>query len=248
MAIGSIHEALARAGVTNSTLSGDQAAALDGDGYAVFRHAIPPDWLEPLCEAFEHSVLPSERWPAPREHHTRHAMVDNDELVRRVCLLPVVLAAAYHLLRTRFFLTTVQGRDPRPDGGYQLLHRDWTEIDTPAPFALMLAFIDPFGPGNGATRVVPGTHLQSGGPDEFSSFGTAHPEQVVLEGEAGDILVCNGRLAHSATRNTSGATRRSFLASFADISQLAIHRETRDLTGASADVRYLLGEEAMQDA
>jgi hypothetical protein len=81
-AIASIGEALAAAGVTSGTLSPDEREALDHDGYFIFRDAISVAWIGPLRETFERLDTRSERWPAPREFGTRHAMLDDDDGVR----------------------------------------------------------------------------------------------------------------------------------------------------------------------
>ena len=62
---------------------------------------------------------------------------------------------------------------------------------------------------NGATRLVPGTHLLAGRPADYvADINADHPEQILLEGEAGTVLVYNAHLWHGGTRNTTGLHRR----------------------------------------
>jgi ectoine hydroxylase-related dioxygenase (phytanoyl-CoA dioxygenase family) len=244
VSIVSIEQALARAGVTQTTLAPEQYEALDRDGYIVLRGAIPQDWCAPLLETFERKFLPGDQWPAPREFGTRHAMLDHEEDVWRACLLPPILASVFHLLRRqRFLLGMVQGRDPAQGGGYQNLHRDWTTPEPPAPIVTVLGFLDPFGPENGATRVLPGSHRVSGGPDIYAVHREHHPDQIIVEGEAGDVLVFDGYLAHSGMRNVSGAHRRTLQINYRTPDAVHSNEVERDLSGAPPEVRYLLGLE-----
>jgi hypothetical protein len=236
-----VDAALAASGVTAEALSPAAAAALDRDGYFVFRNPIPRDWIGPLIDRFEALDTPSHLRPIPREFGTRHAMLDDDAIVRRACLLPVILAAVFHYLGRRFHLASVEGRDPLPGHGAQRLHRDWT-AEGPTPLVKALAFLDPYGPGNGATRVIPGSHSEPGDGSAFRQYGDDHPRQVVLEGEAGDVFLFHGRLAHAGTRNVSGTKRRALQMWFCGHELYQPAKETRALSGLSPLERFWLGQ------
>jgi hypothetical protein len=182
-------------------LEAEQAAVLDRDGYLLLRGVVPEAWRGALREAFDAGVGTEDQGAAPRGVGWRHALVDLDPTVQGTCRLPSLLAATGRMLGGPFFLSQVEGREPLPDSGHQDLHRDGAGLKAVAA----LVFLDPYGPDNGATRVVP-RHLDRGEPDETLS--------LVLAGEAGDILVFDADLLHGATRNRSGARRRSLLLSF----------------------------------
>ncbi|MEJ1969998.1 MAG: phytanoyl-CoA dioxygenase family protein [Rhizomicrobium sp.] len=235
---------MARLGVGADTLTPPQCGALDADGCIVLRRVFDAAQCAQLLEAFERTYVPSHLWPQPRGHDTRHAMLNGEIAVRRLCLAPQILACVHHLLRRRFFLSDVQGRDPVLGGGYQRLHRDWVAPQGPAPMIIVLAFLDDFGPANGATRVLPGTHLLAGGADVYRDAGLQHPDQVVVEGAGGDVLVMNGYLAHSATQNTSGAHRRNLQVNFRGHEMAAPAADRVESGALPAEVLYLFGEDA----
>ncbi|PVM93320.1 phytanoyl-CoA dioxygenase family protein [Caulobacter endophyticus] len=183
------------------SLAADQAVLLERDGYLLLRGAVPAPWRDLLRAAFDTGVGTGEQWVAPKASGWRHALVDLDPTVRETCRLPVLLATAAQILGGAFFLAQIEGREPLPGGGHQPLHRDGAGLRA----ASAMVFLDDYGPANGATRVVP-RPLDLGKPDEALS--------LTLAGGAGDILVFDADLLHGATRNVSGARRRSLLLNF----------------------------------
>jgi hypothetical protein len=222
--------ALAAAGVRGDLLAPSIHAQFDRDGYAILRRALPDRWIEPLRDIFERSI--PEAWTFPRERGTRFSMVENDPLVRRACLLPPLLATVAAIMDRRFYFAGVQGRDPMRGGGAQRLHRDYLIARRPTCIVSGFAFLDDFDAANGATRVVPGTHR--------SALGT---QERVLSGAAGDILLLDARVIHSATRNVSGRKRRSLHMTFRAHELFASSGDEWDLSGASPLDRRLMGSD-----
>lgn len=207
---------------------------LHRDGYALLRGAIPEEWLEALRAAFEAGVKANDQWPVPRGADWRHAQVDLDPSVQAVCRLPALLEAAGALIGERFFLAQVEGREPLAGGGHQALHRDLSE-QRPGDTVNALAFFDDYGPGNGATRLVPGTHRP--GAEDSPRVADDDPRVVQLSGRAGDILVFDADLLHGGSLNPTGARRRAILIAYFAESRHASHLQTAHLRSVRMDTR-----------
>ncbi len=205
---------------------------LDTHGYLLLPAALPTDWLAPLRTAFDSGVLASDQWPVPRQSDWRHAQVDLDQLVQRVCRLPALIGAMHHILKTPFFLSQVEGREPLRGNAPQPLHRDAAGCSGQLMAALV--WLDDYGPANGATRVVPGSHR--------TAEPTAPPQ--ILSGDAGDILIFDPDLLHGATSNVSGARRRSLLLSYAAAARYPDHRATEAIRGVRMDTAGIFGADA----
>lgn len=203
---------------------------LDTQGYLLLRHAVPADWIVRLRAAFDVGVLASDQWPVPRQMDWCHAQVDLDPYVQRVCRLPALIDAVRHRLKAPFFLSQVEGRAPRQGNMPQPLHRDGVGHDGQLMAAMV--WLDRYGPDNGATQLVPGSH-------RLDASETVAPQ--ILTGEAGDVLIFDPDLLHGATSNASGASRRSLLLSYAVAALQAQHRESEAIRGVRMDTREIFG-------
>lgn len=207
---------------------------LHRDGYVLLRQAIPNEWLADLRSVFDAGVRPSDQWPVPRGMDWRYSMLDDDSKIQAVCRLPQLLAVAGELIGERFFLSQVEGREPLTGCGHQQLHRDLS-AQRPGDIAIALAFFDDYGPQNGATRIVPGSHRPKPGapPLDFND----ESRSVQLSGCAGDILVFDVDLVHAGSLNVIGTRRRSILISYCSESLYASHLETAALRNIRMDTR-----------
>jgi ectoine hydroxylase-related dioxygenase (phytanoyl-CoA dioxygenase family) len=72
--------------------------------------------------------------------------------------------------------------------------------------------LDPFTRQNGATRLVPGSHRSGRVPKEvLANLYAPHPDEVVVEGQAGDLLFFNGHCWHTGGANHTDNPRRAIL-------------------------------------
>lgn len=205
---------------------------LHRDGYVLLRRAIPVEWLDELRAVFDAGVKPSDQWPVPRGMSWRHSLLDFDSKVQAVCRLPEVLAVVGALIGERFFLSQVEGREPLAGGGHQQLHRDLS-AQRPGDTVNALAYFDDYGPENGATRIVPGSHRPGRGEPPFDFNDESR--SVQLSGSAGDILVFDADLVHAGSLNVVGARRRSILIGYFAEPLYASHLETAHLRSVRMD-------------
>ncbi|MEW6207536.1 MAG: phytanoyl-CoA dioxygenase family protein [Acidobacteriota bacterium] len=245
-AINNMEDALRGCGVTRMTLTSEEKDALDRDGYLVLTRVIDARWLDRLRYAFEKSH--SERHQeGVRQSGTRHAddLIGCDAAFDGICAQPRILAAVYHILGCPFRLSRVGGRDPLQGFGQQGLHSDWMARAPGEPFRVVTTIwlLDDFTPFNGATRVVPGTHLLlTPPPRSLADPSSHHPQERVITAAAGSVLVLNGHLWHSGTRNQTAFQRRVLQCSF-------VAREIAESTSIPPDAlerltpaaRYILG-------
>lgn len=204
-------EALRALNAGPSALTPDDKRALDDAGYVVFRSAIDPAWLAALradCDAWRPGEDGNGGQGGNLQINRLHA--DRSPALRAI-LWPKLLAAAFHILGRPFSPKLMGWRSPRRGLGQQALHTDWAMQGDPSAFHVVtsLWILDDFTPDNGPTRVVPGSHKQRRPvPKHYADPATRHQGEVTIEAKAGSVLVFNGHLWHSGTRNQSGAPRR----------------------------------------
>ena len=239
-AIPDIESALRWCGVTATTLAAVEREALDRDGYVVLRDVADPAWLGRMRDAFEAAGR-----EVDRRSGTRHVGDLSDAAFDGVYAHPRVLAAVHHVLRAPFRIVQVHGRDPLPGFGQQGLHADWVPRTPGEPFraATALWLLDEFTADNGATRVVPGTHHRISPPPKSVAAPLGHhPDERSVAAPAGSVLVINGHLWHSGTRNASDRPRRALQCPFVARAVSRPGEATRTVPERlSPAARYLLG-------
>jgi ectoine hydroxylase-related dioxygenase (phytanoyl-CoA dioxygenase family) len=124
---------------------------------------------------------------------------------------PVIDEIASDYLEEEYPLAAIYSANIVGGGGEaQFLHQDQSGVQPTTPFAVgvnIIFCLDAFTQANGATRVVPGSHIAERGlaPDNiYTSQGT-----VPAEAPAGSAILVETRLWHGTGANTSGDRRRA---------------------------------------
>ncbi|MEZ4867216.1 MAG: phytanoyl-CoA dioxygenase family protein [Caldilineaceae bacterium] len=214
---------LSTLGVTAETLSAQERAELDQQGYTVFPNVIDAAWLTALRDAFE-QITATEGEEAGKEVNQMAGirrladLVNKGEVFDRIYTHPLVLAAARYVIGRPFKVHSLNGHDPLPGHGQQALHPDWggPRPDTSVNHVMnSLWILDDFGPENGATRLVPGSHRWLGHPrDHLSDLKESHPQEIYVSAPAGSVLVFNSHAWHGSTTNRSDRMRRVYHCAF----------------------------------
>jgi ectoine hydroxylase-related dioxygenase (phytanoyl-CoA dioxygenase family) len=199
-------------------LSTEQIASLDKDGFLVIPDAVPPRLLAGLLERIE-ELFEAEGENAGSEFKKEAGArrlancVDKGEVFEEAIQLPALLAATSHVLGGRMKLSSLNVRSTNPHSeSDQPLHVDMNGLpDEQGNWVCNTIFmLDDFTVHNGATRVVPGSHRWGKRPQEVMADPfAAHPEQILVTGKAGTIVVCNAHTWHGGTANGTGAPRRA---------------------------------------
>jgi ectoine hydroxylase-related dioxygenase (phytanoyl-CoA dioxygenase family) len=140
-------------------------------------------------------------------------LVDKGEVFERVVTDPRVLDAVRHVLGDDFKLSSLNARSTDPwSPDCQPLHCDAGAVADESGFSVCntIWLLDDFTAANGATRIVPGSQNWRRQPQqELVDPQAPHPEEVLVLGNAGTVVVMNTHAWHGGTANRTGQPRRA---------------------------------------
>jgi ectoine hydroxylase-related dioxygenase (phytanoyl-CoA dioxygenase family) len=167
------------------------------------------------------------------------------QLYEQVPVHPVVLPLMHHLLGQGCLVSSVSAITIHPGETAQPIHADDQVIPIPKPHAPVTAnsmwAITDFTEANGATRLIPGSHLAPSSP----AYGQ-HYDSVCAEMPRGSVLVWNGSLWHGGGANVTDTKRRGIAMNYCagyirqqENQQLGIPLDT--MRGFSPELQDLCG-------
>ena len=219
-------EALENLGVREDTLSAEERAFLDDNGYLSLPGVLTGEQVRSFNNRLQQLLEDEELLEAPSDFQegTRiiRDLVFNDALFDVFFTHPRLLACVRHVIGDDFKLSSVCYRSAQPGGGHQGLHPDWhpewwRDRKRPADrFSCnSIWMLDDFTTENGSTRIVPGSHNGLSFPeDKMDDPKQPHPDEIQLTGPAGTMGVFTGHTWHAGCRNRSDSPRGAVLTYF----------------------------------
>jgi hypothetical protein len=180
-------------------------------GYVVLPGPSMPSGISRVRSAFDSDVASAEPADVRVSSSTRVTdFVNRSTEFDALYLYPPLLAACCLVVGRPFKLSNTCARILNPGAPAQELHADVEHGADGWPLVGYIWMIDAFGPENGATRFVTGSHLRRQSP-EGACGGVAVDagEPALACGTAGSLIVFNGSVWHGYTANRSAHSRRS---------------------------------------
>lgn len=180
-------------------------------GYTIVEDAIEPALVDALRDRLRELEQFFAVEPAANSfegHHTLrlYNLLAFGPLFEQVPVHPNVLPIVEGVLDPGCLISSLSSIAIQPRETAQPIHADDQLIPIPKPHPptvcnSMWALTD-FTEANGATRIVPGTHLADHSPD----YGAPY-DSIAAEMPAGSVLIWHGSLWHGGGANTTDETR-----------------------------------------
>lgn len=200
----------------------NQQDELDRLGYTVLPEVIPSTFLSALNQRID-ELFQIEGAAAGSEFKQEQGcrrlanLINKGSVFADAVSLPAILSLVKHVLGevklSSLNVRSVNPVDPNQNGEpRQPLHADMGAIRDERGYWVcnVLWMLHDIHIDNGPLRVIPGTHRRGTLPQESLSDPVAHhPDEVLVTGPAGTIVVMNAHLWHGGMENRSDRPRRA---------------------------------------
>jgi ectoine hydroxylase-related dioxygenase (phytanoyl-CoA dioxygenase family) len=199
-----------------------QREQLDKDGYLIFKNLLAPEQVTNILSrleelwAMEGDQAGEENYIEPGVRRLAN-LANKGEIFRHLYAHPQVLEVVEAVMGPEMRASMVNARDVPPHTGVRMpFHMDSDKgrvrDATGHSAATAIWMLDEFSVASGATAFVPGSHLSGKSPKEvLTDLNASHPDELIIEGQPGDVLVFNGHCWHAGRPNETENHRRAIL-------------------------------------
>ena len=198
------------------SLTLNEQRQLDGDGYVVLSDLMGAQMLSELRQRVD-QIFADEGDQAGSEFKQEPGcrrlanLADKGEVFQRVIAMPRLLDYLRHVLGPALKLSSLNVRSVNahwPEN--QPLHADMGAVADEKGYWVCntVWMLDDFSRENGAIRAVPGSHRFGRLPqDSLPDPRATHPNEVLVMGRAGDVVVMNAHVWHGGLANRTPRPR-----------------------------------------
>jgi len=199
-----------------------QQRQLERDGYVVLQNVLSADQVNCLVVRLE-ELWSQEGDQAGEENYIEQNaqrlanLANKGDIFRSIFRHPTILEAVEAVIGPHIRLSMMNARAVPPQSDPRMpFHVDTDDKGKPDEKGYYVCsaiwMLDDFTRQNGATRIVPETHRSNKLPKEgLDDVYAPHPDEVSVEGKAGDVFVFNGHCWHTGGANMTDAPRRAIL-------------------------------------
>jgi ectoine hydroxylase-related dioxygenase (phytanoyl-CoA dioxygenase family) len=181
------------------------------DGYSIIENAIEPELVDAIAEDLLRLERQLDVRPARNDFEGKQTwriynLLAHGKLYERIPVHASVLPVVEKVLDEGCLVSSLSSIAIGPDESPQPIHADDQLMPLAKPHVAtvcntMWAITD-FREDNGATRIIPGSHLADRSPD----FGR-HYDSIPAEMKKGSVLIWHGSLWHGGGANRTGERR-----------------------------------------
>jgi ectoine hydroxylase-related dioxygenase (phytanoyl-CoA dioxygenase family) len=197
-------------GMTGEQLEA-HVAKIARDGYTIVDNAIEPELVDALADDLlrlerELGVVPAQNIFEGTRTTRIYNLLARGPLYQRIPVHASVLPVVERVLDRGCLVSSLSSVAIGPDETAQPLHADDQTIPLPRPHVPIIAnsmwAITDFTEDNGATRIIPGSHLR----DHHPPLGPDH-ESIPAVMKRGSVMIYNGSLWHGGGANRTRERR-----------------------------------------
>lgn len=224
---------------------------LEKDGFCKFEKVVNTEWIErinnelPKIFEFHENIRRKNSNPIISNGLAMNALVGNQvffDFLEYLIQLKIIDWIEENYFKGKCILNSFSALSNIPGEEnvfHKKVHRDIRGFSSNVPIMLnMLVMLDDFTEDNGATLLLPGSHLNSEAPSDNDFIKNA----IKATGFKGDIIIWNSNLFHASGTNKTNKVRRALPITFS----LPYYKQLMDYPRAIGNDSYDLFNERIR--